>query len=144
MSRKPDGFAMHPAHFIQPVLRGIVHEVIDGDTVICEVDLGFNRYEWMDLRLYNLNAPEIFRPKDDLERRAGIAAKQRVVDLTLGRPVLLVTYKDKEKYGRYLASIFLHYEGEKVPWQNLEKRLVDEKLAAWIDPKEPPASLEGL
>lgn len=141
MSRKPEGFETHPAHFIQAPLRGIVHQVTDGDTMIVEVDLGFNKYEWQNLRLFNLNAPEIFKPKDDLERRAGLAAKARVTELADGKPVLLITYKDKEKYGRYLASVFLYYEGEKSPWQNLEKRLVAEGLAAWLDPNIPPATL---
>lgn len=136
MSRMPDGFLTHPAPFPTPTLRAIIREVIDGDTYIAEVDLGFNRYEWMDLRAYNINCPEIFHPKDQAELIAGQAARQACVALVLNRPVMLHTYKDHEKYGRYLATVFYWDPIVKV-WKNMNWFLVTAGYAVMMDPKIP-------
>ena len=142
MSRKPDVFTGHPAHFIQPVYRGWCHDVIDGDTVILELDIGFNEYRWVSCRLFNLNAPEIYRPTTPLEQHAAIAAKTRLQQLVQEKPVLVVTYKDKDKYGRYLASLFYYAQDIQKLWHSVEDQLVREGHAAWLDTTIPPPSLE--
>ena len=91
-----------------------ITEVIDGDTVRANIDLGF--HIWVrdeKLRLHAINAPELRRygagaAVSDEEKRAGAAAKAALADLIEGREVTLCTIKDgKGKYGRYLARIFL-------------------------------------
>lgn len=86
-----------------------ITRVVDGDTVHAAVDLGFDEWRNMTLRLYGINAPEMGTPE-------GQAAKVYLISLLADYdaswlPVLMTTHKDKrEKYGRYLAELFL--EGE--------------------------------
>lgn len=91
-----------------------ITEVVDGDTVRANIDLGF--HIWVrdeKLRLHAINAPELRRygagPKvTEAEKAAGAAAKAALADLIEGRDVTLCTIKDgKGKYGRYLAQIYL-------------------------------------
>lgn len=81
-----------------------VLDVHDGDTITAEVDLGFRVTVVIKIRFYGINTPEIVGPTKD----AGLKSKQRVVDLLLGKEILIKTHKDKqEKYGRWLADIYL-------------------------------------
>lgn len=97
-----------------------VLDVHDGDTISVDIDLrrwrlklnvdvGFDlRVEngrllyRTKVRLYGINTPELPTPE-------GVAAGDYVRNRLVGKEVRLVTYKDrKEKYGRYLATV---YEG---------------------------------
>lgn len=85
--------------------RARIVSVYDGDTVRCDIDLGFGM--WMNnqpLRLFGIDAPEV-RGK---ERLAGIKVRDWLRrKLPEGRMVLVQTRKDtKGKYGRYLATIY--------------------------------------
>lgn len=90
-----------------------VTEVVDGDTVRVDIDLGF--HIWIrdeTLRLYGIDAPELRgyggRRVTEDEKRRGRAAKAALIDKIEGREVELCTIKDKKgKYGRYLARLFL-------------------------------------
>lgn len=91
-----------------------ITEVVDGDTVRANIDLGF--HIWVrdeKLRLHAIDAPELRRygagaEVTDAEKAAGKAAKAALVDLIEGKEVTLCTIKDgKGKYGRYLAQIYL-------------------------------------
>lgn len=77
--------------------------IVDGDTLIVAVDLGFDIVNTMTLRLYGLNAPERYTDQGKL-------ATQFVESwFHTNAPdgvVTLYTQKDKkEKYGRYLATV---------------------------------------
>lgn len=85
--------------------------VVDGDTVDAQVDLGFDVRFTMRLRLFGINAPEMKTPE-------GPPAKLHLMKLLnpallegmlwIPITVLIRTQKDRqEKYGRYLASIFM-------------------------------------
>ena len=78
-----------------------VLKVIDGDTVDLDVDLGFDVHAKMRFRLAGIDAPE-------LRTAEGKTARNwLVLNLAVGREVVVCTEKDrKEKYGRYLATIF--------------------------------------
>lgn len=82
---------------------GTVVEVVDGDTVRMDMDLGFSIRQRMALRLYGINAPETVGET----RAAGLAAKDFLRTLLLpGMVVTVKTFKDKgDKYGRLLADI---------------------------------------
>jgi len=95
--------------------------VIDGDTVDVEIDLGFSTFVKQRLRLYGINAPEKNRAAS---RGAGIAALQHLESLLCAGPCEVVTKKDAtEKYGRYLAELFVNGE-------NLNDRMVKDGFAA--------------
>ena len=80
-------------------------KVVDGDTIDCDVDLGFG--VWMKnqrVRLYGINAPET-RTKDLVEKEAGERAKLRLIAM-MSDKFLLTSVKDKKgKFGRILGII---------------------------------------
>lgn len=86
-----------------------ITRVVDGDTVDATVDLGFGIFTILRLRLMEINTEEL-TDKNMEKRSMAVAAKNRVQSLLLdnGTNVTIKTIKDKkEKYGRYLANIFL-------------------------------------
>lgn len=93
--------------------RAVVTEVLDGDTVRANVDLGFRI--WVNdetFRLYGINAPETRlggpRETTEAEKARGLAAKAALAELVEGRRIVICTIRDRqEKYGRYLARLFL-------------------------------------
>lgn len=81
-----------------------VYRVIDGDTIVCDVDLGFFITQRMVFRLYGINCPEIV----GTERAKGLESKEYMQTRIEGKQIIIKTHKDKkEKYGRYLAEIYL-------------------------------------
>lgn len=78
--------------------------VYDGDTVTAIADLGFHVNKEIKIRLAGIDTPEI----RGAERPDGLVSKKRMEDLVLNKEVIIKTYKDKqEKYGRWLADIFI-------------------------------------
>ena len=82
--------------------------VIDGDTVDCFIDLGFNITVKERVRLKGIDTPET-RTRDLEEKAKGFAAKDRVIELFEGvESFKIKTELDKKgKYGRILGTIFL-------------------------------------
>ena len=79
-------------------------KVIDGDTVDLDVDLGMDVHINTRIRLAGINTPEL-HSKDEAEREAAKRAKSALEGLMVN-PMVMTTQKDeKEKYGRYLATI---------------------------------------
>ena len=54
--------------------------VVDGDTVDATVDLGFDTWKFIRIRLVGINTPES-RTRDLEEKVRGLAAKDFVVDM---------------------------------------------------------------
>ena len=85
--------------------QAIVTGVYDGDSITVDVDLGMR--VWLHkqkLRLSEIDAKSI---KGE-EREVGLAARDFLRELVLGKQVVIRTKKDiKEKYGRWLAEIEL-------------------------------------
>jgi endonuclease YncB( thermonuclease family) len=79
-----------------------VIRVIDGDTAEFNVDLGCDININMTCRFNGINAPET-STKEGKESKAWLENK-----LTPELPVVIQTVADKkEKYGRYLADVYL-------------------------------------
>lgn len=97
-----------------------ITNVVDGDTIDAIVDLGFKTSMDMRLRLYGVNTPEI-HSTDEAERERAKAAKQFVSDALLNKDVLIKTHK-VDKYGRYLAEVFL----DEARTQTVNKALIAE------------------
>lgn len=90
------------------VYKANIDRVIDGDTVVATIDLGFNVSVKQTLRLAGIDAPET-RGRDltDEQRQAGHDATEHLKWLIGTDPVSVHTLKDKTgKYGRYLAVIY--------------------------------------
>lgn len=79
-----------------------VERVIDADTVVCNLDLGFG--VWMrkvSVRVLGINAPEI----SGKERPEGLVAKARVVELLPPGTKVTVCSRELGKYGRPVGHI---------------------------------------
>ena len=75
--------------------------IIDGDTLDCSIDLGFNVIlAKQRIRLKGINAPES-RTRDLEEKKRGLAAKARLTELC-GEKFQLTSF-GKGKYGRILG-----------------------------------------
>ena len=77
-------------------------KVIDGDTLLLDVDVGFFMNIKIKVRLAGVNAPPLSTPE-------GIKAKE-FVENELTNCQLIIETRKKEKYGRYLAYIYYHKE----------------------------------
>jgi len=77
-----------------------VVRVIDADTVVLDVDLGFDTSRRDIFRLYGINAAEHGTPSGDA------ATAYLTAILTVGLEITVSTHKDKfDKYGRMLAVL---------------------------------------
>lgn len=99
--------------------------VIDGDTVVARIDLGFHVHIIEHLRLANIDTPEI-RTRDLAEKEKGLEAKARLEELLSLGPVKIETEKDTGKYGRFIATIYVKDEDRVI---NVNEKLVEEGLA---------------
>ena len=82
--------------------KATVVRVKDGDTLVLDIDLGFNIiYKQQVIRLARINCPET-------SSEEGLKVKEIVTNLLLNKTVIINSIKDeKDKYGRYLAEIKL-------------------------------------
>ena len=92
-----------------------VVSVYDGDT--CRVVIPFKGefYKW-NVRLDGYDTPEMrpsrSKPNRDAEIAAAKAAKKYLISLVMESPnqIVYIKCKDFDKYGRLLASIYIHPE----------------------------------
>ena len=100
-----------------------VVNVVDGDTVDVDIDLGFG--VWMRkqrIRMYGIDAPES-RTSDKVEKVYGMAAKDFVIKWTNAGDLVLKTFKDgKGKYGRILGELWYNDV-------NINQRMIEEHHA---------------
>jgi len=106
--------------------RAKVTEVYDGDTITCDIDLGFGVWKHSEkIRLFGIDSPEV----RGATREAGLRTRDELRRRILGRDVLIRTHKDeREKYGRYLAEVLV-WNGQARDWRNVNEELVTEGLA---------------
>jgi micrococcal nuclease len=78
--------------------------VVDGDTVDALVDLGFNTWKKVRIRMHGMNAPES-RTRNLEEKKLGLAAKARLIEI-LGDGDFTLQSHGVGKYGRCLGEIF--------------------------------------
>ena len=108
--------------------KAIVKKVYDGDTITVDIDLGFGFWvKKQSLRLLGINTPEI----SGIERPEGLLAKEALLKwIPLESEITIRTYKDaKEKYGRWLAEIFVPDEADHNNLLSINERLVDQGFA---------------
>lgn len=103
----------------------------DGDTISVEIDLGFQMRFTDKIRFYGLNAPEL-RVRNESKKLVsnpqGLQTLEAVNSLIkVGDIIIIETIKDnKEKFGRYLANIYVNKKDEQV---FVNQFLLDNKLA---------------
>lgn len=79
--------------------KAVVDRVVDGDTICCTLDLGFNIFIKEKFRLAVVNTPETSTPE-------GLEVKKIVTDKLAGKTVVIKVLK-QDKYGRWLATVIL-------------------------------------
>ena len=91
MANNPDAF----------VCQAELERVVDGDTVDVTLDLGFDvKLHKQRVRLHGIDTPES-RTRNLAEKKLGLAAKERLKELCVGR--FKVKSLGKGKYGRVLG-----------------------------------------
>jgi len=105
----------------------IVRSIYDGDTCTVDIDLGLSTWHHGEkVRLNRIDTPEL----RGLSRERGLAALAFLREQIEGKEVIIETFKDhREKYGRYLAEIWLPDASGK--WQNINDLLVSSGHAAY-------------
>lgn len=83
-----------------------VVKVVDGDTLDALVDLGFDTWKQVRIRMMGINTPES-RTRDLEEKARGLAAKARLKEiLKENKNKFILVSHGVGKYGRCLGEIF--------------------------------------
>lgn len=87
---------------VEPVYiyKAKVSNIVDGDTIDVELDLGFRITTRQRVRLYGVNTPERSQPGYQ-------EAKDLLRAEILFKDVSLQSYKPEDKYGRWLAAVYV-------------------------------------
>jgi len=93
--------------------KAFVEEVVDGDTIWVNIDLGFRNWYRINLRFRGIDAPEMSTKK-------GIRSKEFVESVLSKCPFIIIRSTELGKYGRPLSDIF-YLENEADPHVVLEK-----------------------
>jgi endonuclease YncB( thermonuclease family) len=86
----------NPMHYY----KALVENVIDGDTLLARVDLGFNVWISQRFRFRGINASEM--------NDGGAAAKTFVADKLKDIPFIVIKTYKTDMYGRFVADVFYH------------------------------------
>lgn len=86
-----------------------IRRVVDGDTVDCDIDLGFGVWLYNErIRLFGIDTPES-RTRDRIEKIYGYAAKSYVEKFCndkKGMTLKCKTYDSKGKFGRIMGELW--------------------------------------
>lgn len=110
--------------------------VVDGDTVWAHVDLGFDIWKKVNIRLHGIDTPET-RTRDLEEKKQGFRSKARLIELLeQGDNEFILVSREVDKYGRALGELYngfheVHiHEGETGPISiSINQVLLNEGLA---------------
>lgn len=98
----------NPMHYY----KALVENVIDGDTILARVDLGFNVWISQRFRFRGINTVELNRDDVGVDRRvapnSGEVAKKFVEDRLKDIPFIVIKTYKTDMYGRFVADVFYH------------------------------------
>lgn len=101
--------------------KAAVTRIVDGDTIIVDIDLGFG--VWLreqSIRMANINAPEI----RGSSREKGLESKRFLEYIILNKWVTIKTEKDRKgKYGRWIATVLLEEDNNLI---DINRKMVAE------------------
>jgi micrococcal nuclease len=111
---------------VQPayLYKALITNVVDGDTVDAEVDVGFKIKMLLRLRLNRINTWELTSSNAEDKQRA-LLGKSYVVNTVLNKLVVIQTFK-ADAFGRYLAEVYYDSNGSST---NLNDELLKNGLA---------------
>lgn len=120
-----------------------IKRIYDGDTLTCDIDLGFNIWIYnRSVRLSRIDTPEI-RTQNLLEKKAAYKVRDYIREILLDKQVVLRS-RELDKYGRILGDIIfngvsisehlldhklakVYLGGKKLKWTDQELNLIVEK-----------------
>ena len=106
----------------------VVRRIVDGDTMILAIGVGFRISTEQSVRLLGISAPEVFSGLSE-EREKGRASRSYLESLAPpGTACTLRTYKERKTFDRYLGSILLP-DG-----RDLASEMVEGGYATWATP----------
>ncbi len=91
--------------------RAVLDRMIDADTFILNIDLGFRVHAIVPIRLRGVDAPELKTPEGEI---AKLAVAEWFMQATV---VVVETYRDQQSFARWIADVYL--DG-----QSLAERLI--------------------
>lgn len=100
--KEGEDYSVRIAPYEKPRLytyRAILKRVIDGDTLLVHIDMGFRTWISQTIRLRGIDTPEV-------TSAAGLKASTEVKARLVPCACLVVRTYKQEKYGRFLADIF--------------------------------------
>jgi len=80
-----------------------VIKIVDGDTIDVMIDLGFNVWQKVRVRLYGINAPEV---KGE-SKAEGKKSTEFLKELLPLNSFIKMECVGKDKYGRWLGDLYL-------------------------------------
>jgi endonuclease YncB( thermonuclease family) len=87
--------------------NAVLDRVVDGDTIDVTIDLGFNVWKKIRVRMEGINTPES-RTRDLEEKKRGLAAKDRLIEiLKFNNNKCRLKVSGVGKYGRALATVLV-------------------------------------
>lgn len=104
--------------------KATILNIVDGDTVDVEIDLGFRTKQTHRLRLNRCNTYET-RGTRGKTRELAFAGKDFTAEKVSGKEVIIIT-KKSDAFGRYLADVIYEENGEQ---KNLSDELLSKGLA---------------
>ena len=111
-----------------------VDRVVDGDTIDCWIDLGYNLQIHKRIRFAGVNAPET-RTRDKEEKKRGLIAKEWLINkidpeaVGSSKNIILKSY-EYGKYGRVIGELFIVSGSRK---QSINKMMLAEGLVTEYD-----------
>ncbi len=81
------------------IYEAVLERVVDGDTLIVRIDLGFDVWKSQRVRLRGVDAPSLDTPQGEKAKRF---VEQKMAK---AEKVVIRTYK-LDKFGRYVADLF--------------------------------------
>jgi micrococcal nuclease len=111
-----------------------VDRVVDGDTIDCWIDLGYNLQIHKRIRFAGVNAPET-RTRDKEEKKLGLIAKEWLINKIdpkaagSAKNIILKSY-EYGKYGRVIGELFIVSGSRK---QSINKMMLAEGLVTEYD-----------
>lgn len=107
------------------IYRATCRRVVDGDTFIARIDLGFHVEAQISVRLHGVDTPERGHPQwaaagDFLRRLVGEEASE----LHIPQPLVIQTYRDRMSFNRWIADV---YKAE-APGTNVAEAIINSGL----------------
>lgn len=103
------------------VYKALVERVIDGDTLLLRLDLGFQVWKEQRVRLAEIECPPIDDPK-------GYEAFEYVRDQLVKAPFIVLKTNKIDIYGRYVAHVFYSFTSQSHEKVFKEGRYLNQEL----------------